>query len=218
MVSINRVLIISIIFIFFLGFSQTMKDPTILYFSIKDKINLDNLSVNIYLYKRNSGSKWYGLIKKETIINHGQLIKSTASYSDISYYEIQVFTKDFIKVDFTDNIFKDSLMEYHYSFSKVKMDFKINKNKESFSSGSLYYKKDFKDSTIQKFTFYDASKEKFELTDLGPDTLAYLDSMTFKELLETDKLLNKDILKLKKLSFSQKKQLIEAHSSKNFEI
>lgn len=40
--------------------------------------------------------------------------------------------------------------------------------------------------------------------------------MSFEELLETDKLLSKDILKLKKLSLVQKKQLIEAHKIKKF--
>ena len=40
--------------------------------------------------------------------------------------------------------------------------------------------------------------------------------MTFKELMETDKILSKDILKLKKISFAQKKQLIEIHNMKKF--
>ena len=69
---------------------------------------------------------------------------------------------------------------------------------------------------VNKFIFYDTNNEKFELTELGPETLNYLDSMSFEELLETDKLLSKDILKLKKLSLVQKKQLIEAHKIKKF--
>jgi hypothetical protein len=36
-------------------------------------------------------------------------------------------------------------------------------------------------------------------------------------LLETDKLLNKDILKLKNMSMSQKKKLIETYNMKKFE-
>lgn len=40
--------------------------------------------------------------------------------------------------------------------------------------------------------------------------------MTFEELLETDKLLNNDILKLKNMSMSQKKKLIEEHNMKEF--
>lgn len=41
--------------------------------------------------------------------------------------------------------------------------------------------------------------------------------MTFEELLETDKLLNKEILKLKNISMNEKKKLIEAHNMKKFE-
>lgn len=218
MVSKNRFLIFLISFVFFLGCSHAMKASTNLYFSMKDNVNLDDLSVNLYLYKRDSGSKWYGLVKKETIIDHGKLIKSKVSYSNVSYYEIQIFTQSFVKVDLTDNIFKDSFMEYYYSFSKDFMDFKVDNNQDSLSKGTLFYRKDLKDSMISKFTFYDANKEKFELTNLGPETLGYLDSMTFKELMETDKLLSKDILKLKKISLIQKKQLIEIHNLKKFEI
>ena len=107
-------------------------------------------------------------------------------------------------------------MEYSYSFSNDFMTFKINKNKNLLSSGTLYYAKDLKDSMVNKFIFYDTNNEKFELTELRPETLNYLDSMSFEELLETDKLLSKDILKLKKLSLVQKKQLIEAHKIKKF--
>lgn len=42
--------------------------------------------------------------------------------------------------------------------------------------------------------------------------------MTFEELLETDKLLNKDILKLKNISMSQKKKLIVVHNMKKIEL
>ncbi|WP_227565870.1 hypothetical protein [Acinetobacter bereziniae] len=49
------------------------------------------------------------------------------------------------------------------------------------------------------------------------NTIAILESMTFEELLETDKLLNKDILKLKNISMNEKKKLIEVHSLKKFE-
>jgi len=80
----------------------------------------------------------------------------------------------------------------------------------------LYYKK-FENSGVKKFIYYDPNKAKFELTQLEPDTIAILESMTFEELLETDKLLNKDILKLKNISMSQKKKLIEVHSMKKFE-
>ena len=217
MASINRFLIISILLLFCLGCSQHMNKSTNLSFSIENNTNWNELSVNIYLYKANSGSRWYGLVKKETIIDHGKLVKSKVNYSDISHYEIFVFTNNFSKVDLTDNIFKDDFMEYYYSFSKDFMNFEINKNNNLLSNGTLYYGKDLKDSMVNKFIFYDANKEKFELTSLGPETLNYLDTMTFEELVETDKLLSKDILKLKKLSFTQKKQLIEAHKIKKFD-
>ena len=216
MASINKFLIISILLLFFLGCSQHMDKSTNLSFSIENDIKLNDLSVNIYLYKENSGSRWYGLAKKETIIDHGKLVKNKVNYSDISHYEIFVFTNNFSKVDLTDNIFKDDFMEYSYSFSNDFMTFKINKNKNLLSSGTLYYAKDLKDSMVNKFIFYDTNNEKFELTELGPETLNYLDSMSFEELLETDKLLSKDILKLKKLSLVQKKQLIEANKIKKF--
>lgn len=216
MVLTSRFLIISILFICFLGCTHTMKESIHLSFSLNNDVNLDDLSVNLYLYKRNSGSKWYGLVKKETILDHGKLIKSQDNYSDISYYEIYIFTPNAVKVGLTDNIFKNNLMDYHYSFSKNFMNFKIHKNNELFNTGVISYQKDLKESKISKFIFYDAKKEKFELTHLGPDTLDYLDSMTFKELMETDKILSKDILKLKKISFAQKKQLIEIHNMKKF--
>ena len=54
-------------------------------------------------------------------------------------------------------------------------------------------------------------------TQLEPDTIATLESKAFEELLETDKLLNKDILKLKNISMNEKKKLIEVHSMKKFE-
>lgn len=57
--------------------------------------------------------------------------------------------------------------------------------------------------------------EIFELTDLGPDTIAYLYSLRFSELLETYKLLTKDILNLKNLSLNERKQLIEVYKVKN---
>jgi hypothetical protein len=41
--------------------------------------------------------------------------------------------------------------------------------------------------------------------------------MTFEELLEKDKLLNKDILKLKNIFMSQNKKLIEVHNMKKIE-
>jgi len=216
MVLISKFLIITILITFFLGCSPAMKESTNLHFSVNEKINLNDLNVNLYMYKKNSGSKWYGLLKKETIISNGKLIKSSVSDSDISYYEIYVFTPYSVKMDLTDNIFKDSLMEYFYSFSLDHMDFKINKNKILLSDGTLYYTKDFKNSLVHNFTFYDSNTENFKLMDLGPDTLSYIDSLTFSELLETDKILTKDILKLKNLSLSQKKQLIEVHKMKKF--
>ena len=203
---------------FFLGCSPTMKESTNLNFSLNNGIIINNLDVNIYIYKKKSGSKWYGLLKKLTIVHNGKLLIKNINISDVSYYEIYVFTPNFVKVDSTDNIFKDNLMDFYYSFSTDHIDFEINKDNKLLSKGKLYYEKDFKNSSVNKFIFYDSNNQKFDLTELGPDTLNYLDSMTFEELIETDKLLSKDILKLKKLSFAQKKQLIEAHKIKKFDI
>ena len=54
MASINKFLIISILLLFFLGCSQHMDKSTNLSFSIENDIKLNDLSVNIYLYKENS--------------------------------------------------------------------------------------------------------------------------------------------------------------------
>ena len=156
------------------------------------------------------------MVKKETIVNQGDLIKNTSINSNVFYYEFYVFNTNFTKMYYAENIIKDSVVENGYFFAEDHLKFKVYKNKELFSDGILYYKK-FENSGVKKFIYYDPNKAKFELTQLEPDTIATLESMTFEELLETDKLLNKDILKLKNISMSQKKKLIEVHSMKKFE-
>lgn len=156
------------------------------------------------------------MVKKETIVNQGDLIKKTSINSNVFYYEFYVFNTNFTKMYYAENIIKDSVVENGYFFAEDHLKFKVYKNKELFSDGILYYKK-FENSGVKKFIYYDPNKAKFELTQLEPDTIAILESMTFEELLETDKLLNKDILKLKNISMSQKKKLIEVHSMKKFE-
>ncbi|WP_327857972.1 hypothetical protein [Acinetobacter guillouiae] len=156
------------------------------------------------------------MVKKETIVNQGDLIKNTSINSNVFYCEFYVFNTNFNKMYYAENIIKDSVVENGYFFAEDHLKFKVYKNKELFSDGILYYKK-FENSGVKKFIYYDPNKAKFELTQLEPDTIAILESMTFEELLETDKLLNKDILKLKNMSMSQKKKLIEVHSMKKFE-
>lgn len=156
------------------------------------------------------------MVKKETIVNQGDLIKNTSINSNVFYYEFYVFNTNFTKMYYAENIIKDSVVENGYFFAEDHLKFKFYKNKELFSDGILYYKK-IENSGVKKFIYYDPNKAKFELTQLEPDTIAILESMTFEELLETDKLLNKDILKLKNISMSQKKKLIEVHSMKKFE-
>lgn len=216
MVLINKKIIFLIFFIFFLGCSQDMQESTHLNFSVENKGILKDLNVNLFTYKKDFNSKWYALVKKETIINQGNLIKNTSVDSNVFYYEFYVFNNNFNKIYYTENIIKDSAVENDYSFAEDHLKFKVYKNKELFSDGILYYKK-FENSGVKKFIYYDPNKAKFELTQLEPDTIATLESMTFEELLETDKLLNKDILKLKNISMNEKKKLIEVHSLKKFE-
>lgn len=193
-----------------------MKESTHLTFSLENKESLKDLNVNLFTYKKDFNSKWYGLVKKETIVNQGDLIKNTSINSNVFYYEFYVFNTNFNKMYCTENIIKDSVVENGYSFAEDHLKFKVYKNKELFSDGILYYKK-FENSGVKKFIYYDTNKAKFELTQLEPDTIATLESMAFEELLETDKLLNKDILKLKNISMNEKKKLIEVHSMKKFE-
>lgn len=216
MALINKKIIFLIFFIFFLGCSQDMQESTHLNFSIENKESLKDLNVNLFTYRKDFNSKWYCLVKKETIVNQGDLIKKTSINSNVFYYEFYVFNTNFNKMYYTENIIKDNVVENDYSFAEDHLKFKVYRNKELFSDGILYYKK-FENSGVKKFIYYDPNKAKFELTQLEPDTIATLESMTFEELLETDKLLNKDILKLKNISMSQKKKLIEAHNMKKFE-
>lgn len=208
--------ILILIVIFLLGCSEDIKESTRLNFNVEDQASSENLNINLYTYKNYLNSRWYGLVKKETIVNQGKLVKNSSLNSNIFYYEFYIFTPEFNKIQHTENIFKDINVENDYVFAKDHLSFKVYKNKELFSDGILYYK-NFENSGVKKFTYYDPNKAKFELTQLEPETIATLESMTFEELLETDKLLNKDILKLKNISMNEKKKLIEVHSLKKFE-
>ena len=166
-------------------------------------------------FKKKFNSKWYDLVKKETIIQKGKLLKNSTTDSNIFYYNLYIYTSNFKKVHSTENIIKNSIVDHHYSFSAEDLKFKILKNEEIFSSGTLYYK-NLKDSAVNKFIYYPPNVARFELTELSEDTFNILNSMTFEEILETDKLLNKDIMKLRNLSLNQKKKLIEIHNLKKF--
>lgn len=203
-------------FIFLLlstGCSIDRQESNQLFFNIESTQNLADLNVNLYLYKNNFNSKWYDLVKKETIIQKGKLLKKSAIDSNIFYYDLYIYNSNFKKVHTTENIIKNSIVDHYYSFSAEYFKFNILKNKEIFSSGTLNYKS-FKESSINKFIYYDPNAARFELTELSEDSLNILNSMTFEELLGTDKLLNKDIMKLRNLSLTQKKKLIEIHNLK----
>lgn len=203
-------------FIFLLlstGCSIDRQESNQLFFNIESTQDLADLNVNLYLYKNNFNSKWYDLVKKETIIQKGKLLKKSAIDSNIFYYDLYIYNSNFKKVHTTENIIKNSIVDHYYSFSAEYFKFNILKNKEIFSSGTLNYKS-FKESSINKFIYYDPNAARFELTELSEDSLNILNSMTFEELLGTDKLLNKDIMKLRNLSLTQKKKLIEIHNLK----
>lgn len=141
MALINKKIIFLIFFIFFLGCSQDMQESTHLNFSIENKESLKDLNVNLFTYRKDFNSKWYGLVKKETIVNQGDLIKKTSINSNVFYYEFYVFNTNFNKMYYTENIIKDSVVENNYSFAEDHLKFKVYKNKELFSDGILYYKK-----------------------------------------------------------------------------
>lgn len=199
------------------GCSIDRQESNQLFFNIESTQDLADLNVNLYLYKNTFNSKWYDLVKKETIIQKGKLLKKSAIDSNIFYYDLYIYTSNLKKVHTTENIIKNSIVDHYYSFSAENFKFNILKNKEIFSSGTLNYKS-FKESSINKFIYYDPNAARFELTELSEDSLNILNSMTFEELLGTDKLLNKDIMKLRNLSLTQKKKLIEIHNLKKIEI
>lgn len=159
----NKKIIFMIFFIFFLGCSQDMQESTHLNFNIENKESLKDLNVNLFTYKKYFNSKWYGLVKKETIVNQGNLIKNTSINSNVFYCEFYVFNTNFNKMYYAENIIKDSVVENGYFFAEDHLKFKVYKNKELFSDGILYYKK-FENSGVKKFIYYDPNKAKFELT------------------------------------------------------
>ena len=74
--------ILILIVIFLLGCSEDIKESTRLNFNVEDQASSENLNINLYTYKNYLNSRWYGLVKKETIINQGKLVKNSSLNSD----------------------------------------------------------------------------------------------------------------------------------------
>ncbi|MFW2074226.1 hypothetical protein ACG9Y7_12435 [Acinetobacter gerneri] len=52
------------------GCTKMFEEEQNLYFNfrVEENTKLPNLNVNLYTYDSESGSKWYGLVKKQTVI------------------------------------------------------------------------------------------------------------------------------------------------------
>lgn len=209
------------LFLTFVGYKimPFFQENTHFDFAVKNSKEDLDLNVNISIYSSHySGSKWYQFVKRKTVVYKGIPIEKF-NEKDIDYYINYFYLPSMTKKELVSNK-ENSNYKYYYVFDKI-----------GFSTGEvvsgIYYNFDnhayikyidLKDNHDEKFTYYDPKKAKYELAELSEASLEELNSMSFKELKETDKILTKDIIRLKKLTLGQKKALIEIHNEKKFDF
>lgn len=188
-------------------------------FKVDPKSDLKNLNVNLYTYKYSSGSKWYVLVKKETVIKEGHPINSF-NYRGLDYHFIEVFLDDQKKEMLNDHVYKKANYEFNYYFSSEGISSNLKVKNSDYAVDNHNFRKYLvlNPSKNLRFAYYDPTTAKFEPKQLNDSSLNELKMMSFEALKNTDKILEKDILKLSQLSMGQRKKLIEIHKTKKFII
>lgn len=188
---------------------------------IKYIFKVDNdqtlLNVNLYLYKYDSGSKWYSIVKKKTVIEGGKVI-SPINDGDADYHKIEVYLPNIKKEILTDHIYIDSDYIFEFTFNSNGIDTltKVNGGGHHIENKNFQSYQDINKNITHDFIHYNSIGINYELNNIKESLFDELKAMSFEDLKETDKILSKDIMKLNNLSFDQKKQLIEIHKLKKF--
>ena len=195
------------------------QEDTSFEFAIKKGVENPDLNVNIFIYSHYSGSNWYQFVKRKTVVYKGVPI-GKFNEKDIHYYIAYFYLPDMKKKKVVSNTEANSNYKYYYIFDNIGFSTgaKVSGMHYNFDNHTYIKYIDLKDNHDEKFTYYDPKKAKYELAELSEASLEELNSMSFKELKETDKILTKDIIRLKKLTLGQKKALIEIHNEKKFDF
>lgn len=185
-------------------------------FRVDNNENLSKLNVNIYLYKYDSGSKWYSLVKKKTVIEHGKVISSIINDKNVDYHRIELHLANIKKEITTDHIYLNSDYIFYFTFNSTGINTltKVNGGGHNVENKSFKPYLAINENITHDFIHYNSS---YEPDNIKEPLLNELKAMNFEDLKKTDKILHQDIMKLDQLSLNQKKQLIEIHTLKKFD-
>lgn len=188
-------------------------------FKVDQDENLSNLNVNLYLYKYDSGSKWYSLVKKKTVIENGQVISPIID-ADADHHSIEVYLPNIRKELTTNHIYTGSDYIFDYTFNSTG----INALSKVSGGGHNVENKNFKPyldipkNIPHDFMHYNAENTTYEPDNIKESLINELKTMSFEELKTTDKIFDKDLMKLNHLSFEEKQQLIKIHQVKKLDL
>ncbi|MDQ9010842.1 hypothetical protein RFI36_14410 [Acinetobacter gerneri] len=204
------------------GCTKMFEEEQNLYFNfrVEENTKLPNLNVNLYTYDSESGSKWYGLVKKQTVIKKGQYLEQELKSINSDWHALYIYNGDSSKFMYDDHIFRGAIyhLTYIFKIDGLLTQSRITRSEHGGDDEFFMKYKELEDAEQKGFNYYNPIDARYEINDIQPDNLNTLKKMTFDELKNVDKILAKDIFKLNQLTLEQKKALAEIHQHKQFKI
>lgn len=202
-----------------------MQETNEIQLNFKSDESLKGLRVNLVVYKNDMPSTSYGYKKTITVIDQGKVL---ANFKERYILRYELEAVDTMNNHYFDNAFEDNVYarladyEEKYYFKRDQVNYKsivkngfLNINNDT-AEGYMKYS-DLNNMTKNAtLAFYDPRTTKYEITDMSKDQLEWLQRKTFDQLINEEKILEKDIHKLNQLTTKEKFELIKAHSVKKF--
>lgn len=190
-------------------------------FNVVDSNDLNDLRVNLYVMRADRPSEWYGYYKYVTVIDKGKvLIKFKSKY--VVAYEINghsTLKNYYFDTGILDNVFtrkEDFYINYFFTKKNVGTSsnsiFNIKQDQVITEYSNLN-----EASNVSELEFHDPRTTGYQISDISEEDIFFLETKSFNELKNVEKIQAKDIFKLDHLTYEEKLELVKIHDQKKFD-